>query len=96
MLPAKITFGFAVAAVRTLHRTTSSMPLKIAANVSLMFKETPNLADRYQVAKDAGFKFVECTFPYDVPADEMAAARKGAGLEQVLINAYPGRSICGN
>ncbi|XP_046561297.1 putative hydroxypyruvate isomerase [Haliotis rubra] len=90
MLPAKKTFGFTVAALRTLHRSTSSMPLKIAANVSLLFKETPNLADRYQVAKDAGFKFVECTFPYDVPVDQMAAAREGAGLEQVLINGYPG------
>lgn len=66
------------------------MPLKFAANISMMFKEKPTLAERYEAAKDAGFKYVEATFPYGEDAGTLAEARSRAGLEHVLINCWPG------
>ena len=68
------------------------MPLKFAANLSFMFQEEQNLSNRYGAAKEAGFKFVEIGFPYDCGEsfETLANAKKAAGLEQVLINSYPG------
>ncbi|BFY99138.1 hypothetical protein BsWGS_02177 [Bradybaena similaris] len=66
------------------------MPLKFAANISMMFQEIPTLEGRYAAARNAGFKYVELTFPYGEPADNLKAALESAGLQQVLINAYPG------
>lgn len=71
---------------------STSMPLKLAANLSMMFAEVPTLAERYECAKDAGFKYVTATFPYAEDAGALAKARRKAGLEQVLINGWPG--IC--
>lgn len=71
---------------------STSMPLKLAANLSMMFAEVPTLAERYECAKDAGFKYVTATFPYAEDAGTLAKARRKAGLEQVLINGWPG--IC--
>lgn len=56
----------------------------------MMFQELPKLSDRYQAAKDAGFRYVECTFPYDEPVEVLKAAKEKAGVEQVLINSWPG------
>ena len=66
------------------------MPLKFAANISMLFTEAASLESRYALAKDAGFKAVECMFPYDVPLDKLIAAKESSGLTQVLINCYPG------
>ena len=65
--------------------------LKLAANLSMMFQELPKLSDRYQAAKDAGFRFVECTFPYDESAEVLKAAKEKAEVEHVLLNSWPGK-----
>lgn len=66
------------------------MALHFAANISTMFKEHSSILDRYQAAKNEGFKGVEATFLYDVPLEELIKAKTKSGLEQVLINTYPG------
>ncbi|XP_064617178.1 putative hydroxypyruvate isomerase [Liolophura sinensis] len=75
---------------------SSKMPLKFAANLSMMFTEFPTLAERYEAAKDAGFKYVEATFPYGEDAGTLAEARRRAGLEHVLINGWPGELSAGD
>lgn len=66
------------------------MPLKFAANLSFMFQELPSLEARYGAAKNAGFKYVEFAFPYSESVGDLQKAREDAGVEQVLINAFPG------
>ena len=66
------------------------MPLKFCANLSFMFQETASLLERYGLAKEAGFKAVECAFPYDYGVEKVVEAKKNAGVEQILINAYVG------
>ncbi len=62
---------------------------KFAANLSMLFGEAPFL-DRFAAAGAAGFKGVEFLFPYAFPVDEVASAKKGAGLTQALFNMPPG------
>ena len=67
------------------------MPLRFCANLSFMFQnETDGLLERYSLAKSAGFKGVEVAFPYDADKNELAEAKKQSGLQQVLLNGYPG------
>lgn len=56
----------------------------------MMFLEQESLLQRYDAAKSSGFKGVELWFPYDIPIEEIAKKREESGLEQILINAYPG------
>ncbi|XP_077549864.1 hydroxypyruvate isomerase-like protein Gip isoform X1 [Haemaphysalis longicornis] len=74
---------------RCLSTDTSKMPLKFAANISTMFTNTP-LPTRYRLAQSCGFKAVECQFPYDVGVDAIRNEKVSSGLEQVLINTFPG------
>ncbi|XP_045160266.1 putative hydroxypyruvate isomerase [Mercenaria mercenaria] len=67
------------------------MPLKFAANISMLFQEIPSLLGRFKAAKDAGFKYTECTFPYSEGPEELEKACKEAGVEHVLINSWPGK-----
>ncbi|WAR23441.1 HYI-like protein [Mya arenaria] len=67
------------------------MPLKFAANISMLFQEIPSMVGRFKAAKDAGFKYVECTFPYAEGSEELGEACKEAGLQHVLINNWPGK-----
>lgn len=62
---------------------------RFAANISTMFTERP-LIERVAAAVNAGFDAVECQFPYEIPADQMAAALDQAGVPLVLINTPPG------
>jgi len=62
---------------------------KFAANLSMLYPEHEFL-DRIAAAARDGFKGVEFLFPYEHPADELAARLGDAGLEQVLFNAPPG------
>jgi len=71
-------------------RPRSTMPLKFAANLSFMFTEYPSLESRYEAAQKAGFKYVEFAFPYDEDMEVLKNAKEKAGLEQVLINGFPG------
>ncbi|MCP5370942.1 MAG: TIM barrel protein [Hyphomicrobiales bacterium] len=67
---------------------------RLAANLSLLFTEEPFL-DRFAAAAACGFAGVECLFPYDWPASEVARRLADHGLTQVLINAPPGDSEAG-
>ena len=62
---------------------------RFAANLSMMYTEHPFL-ERFAAAARDGFAAVECQFPYDHPAAELAARLKAHGLVQVLFNAPPG------
>lgn len=67
---------------------------RFAANISLMFGEW-SFPDRFAAAADAGFAAVECQFPYDHPAEQLAARARRAGVEVVLVNAPPGDVAAG-
>jgi len=62
---------------------------RLAANLSMMFQEVPFL-DRFAAAADCGFAGVEYLFPYDFPAEEIAARLERHGLTQALFNLPPG------
>ena len=58
---------------------------RFSANLSMLFQEYDFL-DRFQKAKEAGFAGVEYLFPYQWPADQLAALLVRYGLRQVLHN----------
>ncbi|KRB66283.1 2-oxo-tetronate isomerase [Noviherbaspirillum sp. Root189] len=62
---------------------------KFAANLTMMFNEVPFL-QRFEEASRAGFKAVEFLFPYEHAPQEIAAALKSNGLDNVLFNMPPG------
>ncbi|KAK3089056.1 hypothetical protein FSP39_000476 [Pinctada imbricata] len=66
------------------------MKLKFSANLSMMFTEKPSYCERYKAAKDAGFKYVEFGFAYHELIQSLKDTKEAAGVEQVLINAWPG------
>lgn len=66
------------------------MALKFASNLSFMFTEVPSIIDRYQLAKQAGFKAVESGFPFGFSIQQVAAAKKKANIDQVLLNVFTG------
>jgi hydroxypyruvate isomerase len=63
--------------------------LRFAANLSWLYTELPFL-DRFEAAARDGFTGVECLFPHEHPADEIAARLRDHGLQLVLFNAAPG------
>jgi hydroxypyruvate isomerase len=62
---------------------------RFCANLSLLFTEHP-FAERWAAAARAGFRGVECHFPYAEPAAALAEELRHNGLEQVLFNLPPG------
>jgi hydroxypyruvate isomerase len=68
---------------------------RFAANLSFLFTEVPFL-ERFAEAAHAGFRAVECSFPYDVPAQEIAERLKAHRLEMALFNAPPGDLAAGD
>jgi hydroxypyruvate isomerase len=68
---------------------------RFAANVSFLFTEVPFL-ERLAEAAHAGFRAVECSFPYDVPAKEIAEQLREHRLEMALFNAPPGDYAAGD
>ena len=68
------------------------MPLKFAANISMMFPEIENVLDRYAAAKQAGFEGVEVAWPYDIPVEKVVAVKEREQVQQVLLNIYPGKA----
>jgi hydroxypyruvate isomerase len=68
---------------------------RFAANVSFLFTEVPFL-ERLAEAAHAGFRAVECGFPYDVPAKEIAEQLREHRLEMALFNAPPGDYAAGD
>jgi hydroxypyruvate isomerase len=58
---------------------------KLAANLSMLFTEVPFL-ERFAAAARAGFRAVEYQYPYEWPAEDIAASAREAGVEVVLHN----------
>ena len=61
---------------------------RFAANLSMLFTETP-LLERFEHAARAGFKAVEMQFPYEAPAAAIRERLVANGLTMVLHN-FPG------
>jgi hydroxypyruvate isomerase len=59
-----------------------------------MFTEAPNIIDRYQLAREAGFKAVESGFPFGFSIQEVAAAKTKAEIDQILLNVFTGIFLC--
>ena len=68
--------------------------IKLAANLSTTFREFA-LPHRFARAAAAGFTTAELQFPYDTPADTLAAAARTAHLSVALINAPAGDLAAG-
>src|SRR3546814_20853036 len=62
---------------------------KFAAKITMMFNETP-VPERFQAARQAGFKAVEFLFPYEYSATDIAARLADHQLKNVLFNMPPG------
>lgn len=60
--------------------------VKIAANISMLFREMP-LLDRFRASRAAGFDGVEMQFPYSDAGTLLARAAADAGMPVILINA---------
>jgi 2-dehydrotetronate isomerase len=67
---------------------------RLSANISILFTELPFL-DRFAAAARAGFKAVECWFPYEHPAAEVKARLDAHGLLMIGINTSPGDTAKG-
>lgn len=67
---------------------------KFAANLTMMFNEVPFL-QRFEAAAQAGFKAVEFLFPYEHPAEDIAAQLRTHRLQNVLFNMPPGNWAAG-
>src|SRR5699024_4602761 len=66
-----------------------AIKMQFAANISTMFKEY-TFMDRISAASSAGFKAIECLFPYDEDPHEILYELGKENIKQVLINAPPG------
>uniref|UniRef100_A0A6B2EIV8 Putative hydroxypyruvate isomerase n=1 Tax=Phlebotomus kandelakii TaxID=1109342 RepID=A0A6B2EIV8_9DIPT len=64
------------------------MALKFCANLSFMFTESGSLLERYNLARLAGFRGVECAFPKGFSIEDLVTAKQS--LNQVLINIRTG------
>lgn len=58
---------------------------KFAVNLTTIFTEVPFL-ERFQKAKQAGFSFVECQFPYQSSIEDLRREIRDNDLSLVLIN----------
>jgi hydroxypyruvate isomerase len=65
------------------------MPLKFAANLSLLYTEVPFL-ERFDKAAESGFKAVEFHFPYDFKVEDIRYKLTDNGLKLVLFNLHAG------
>jgi hydroxypyruvate isomerase len=68
---------------------------QFAANLSMLFTEWPFL-DRFERAAQAGFRYVEFQFPYEVPAAEIRARLDRHQLQAVLHNMPAGNRAAGD
>ncbi|TCS64017.1 hydroxypyruvate isomerase family protein [Varunaivibrio sulfuroxidans] len=63
--------------------------IKLSANLSFLFTQEAFL-ERFHAASLAGFKGVECLFPYAFPSREIKNRLAASRLEMVMFNAPPG------
>lgn len=69
--------------------------LRFGANISFLFKELPFL-DRFAAAAEAGFKLVECHWPYDNSVEALRDRLERAGISLVMVNTAPGNLEAGD
>lgn len=69
--------------------------MRYSANLGFLFTDLP-LPQAIHAAKDAGFDAVECHFPYDVPAADVATALQETGLLMLGLNTWPGDKAAGD
>lgn len=62
---------------------------RFAANLAVMFPEW-DFIERFAAAAAAGFPAVECLWPYDHPAAEIAARLRDSDLSLLQLNTPPG------
>lgn len=65
--------------------------MKFSANLGFLWADL-SLPDAIRAAKTAGFDAVECHWPYDVPAQEVAIALQDTGLTMLGLNTIRGKS----
>jgi hydroxypyruvate isomerase len=65
-----------------------------SANLSTLFPDLP-FPERFAAARDCGFVAVECQFPYDHPAPDVARWLADSGLRMVLHNLPAGNWSAG-
>lgn len=63
--------------------------LRFAANISFLYKELPFL-ERFAAAAAAGFKLVECHWPYEHPVEVLRDHLSRAGQQLIMVNTAPG------
>jgi hydroxypyruvate isomerase len=63
--------------------------LRFAANISFLYKELPFL-ERFAASAAAGFKLVECHWPYDHSIEVLRDHLTRAGQQLVMVNTAPG------
>lgn len=63
--------------------------VQFSVNLSTIFTEVPFI-ERFKKAREAGFSFVECQFPYEKPVEEIKKELEENNLSLVLINLPPG------
>ena len=61
--------------------------MKLAANLSWLFKEEPCLLKRIPLAEKAGFKSIELAWPYQYSLSEFKAAVDASSLDIVRVAA---------
>jgi 2-dehydrotetronate isomerase len=69
--------------------------IALSANISFMFLELPFL-ERIPAAAKAGFKAVECHFPYEFSIPVLRAALRKSGIKLTGINTAPGDIAAGD
>jgi len=69
--------------------------MRFSANLGFLWADRP-LPDAIRAASAAGFDAVECHWPYDVPAAEMAAALAETGLPMLGLNTVRGDVAAGD
>jgi len=62
---------------------------RFAVNLSTIFTEVPFL-ERFKKARECGFSFAECQFPYEYGIDEIVRELEEQKLTLLLINLPPG------
>lgn len=68
---------------------------RYSANLGFLFTEL-SLPQAIHATSKAGFDAVECHFPYDVPAAEVAQALRDTGLTMLGLNTWPGDKAAGD
>ncbi|SON54455.1 Hydroxypyruvate isomerase [Hartmannibacter diazotrophicus] len=71
------------------------MSLSLTANISFLFPELPFL-DRFEAAAKAGFKAVECHWPYEHSIEDLKAKLDEFGLRLTGINTAVGNAEAGD